>query len=367
MRSPQRGPYWVVTPPRTPEAVKALGHKNNLELAQRFDQWLVAQRYARSTKQAYNRVARKFCLFLGKKSIRTVTHLDVRQFLAEQLQRDLTVEGGNRYLWALRTFFDFLYLGGIVDTVVPRFIRGRPVRKRLPRLLAKGDVIKLIKATRHLRDRAMLELLYASGCRIGELVKIRAEDVDFGRRTIRVSGKGRERLVFFGKSSAKSLRQYLGRRSVGPLFVSRIPQQAGCVSRSGRAWMGYWKDHTHGADQVKRCAVYLGSAKLTRAQARRNFDKLVPAEKLIRPTRPRPLATEAVARVIHEAALRAKLGKVTCHMLRHSFATHMLEDGADIRHIQELLGHTSLTTTQIYTRVSGNQLARTYRHFHPRK
>jgi site-specific recombinase XerD len=279
----------------------------------------------------------------------------------------LTIEGANRYLWALRTFFDFLYLGGVVDTVVPRLIRGRPTRKKLPRVLNEAEVVRLISSTKHIRDRAILELLYATGCRIGEVVKIKISDINFSGRTIRVFSKGRERLVPFGQTARKLMLRYLGQRRTGFLFVTKIPQQTGCVSPSGRAWMGYWKDHTQGKDQVRRRYVYLGSRKLTRAQARVNFEKIVPPSALLRPYQPHPLTTVAVARIINEAAVKATLGKVTCHMLRHSFATHMLERGADIRHIQELLGHQSLATTQIYTRVAGRELAKTYRKYHPRR
>jgi site-specific recombinase XerD len=367
MRSPRIGPYWVINPSQNSQALKALGTKTNAELAKRFSEWLIAQRYATSTKQAYNRVVRKLCEYLGDRPIPGVNHLDIRDFLTDLLQRDLTVEGANRYLWALRTFFDFLYLGGVVDTVVPRLIRGRPARKKLPRVLSEAEVLRLISSAKHIRDRAIVELLYATGCRIGEVVKIKISDINFSDRTIRVSSKGRERLVSFGRTASKLLLGYLGQRRTGFLFVTKIPQQAGCVSPSGRAWMGYWKDHTHGKDQVRRRYVYLGSRKLTRAQAWVNFEKLVPASALLRPYQPHALTTVAVARIINEAAVKAKLGKVTCHMLRHSFANHMLERGADIRHIQELLGHQSLATTQIYTRVAGRELAKTYRQYHPRR
>jgi integrase/recombinase XerD len=350
----------------SPELTKLSSTNTNLEFARRFDQWLIALRYARSTKQAYNRVARKFCEYLASKPVREATHFDVRMFLVQMLERDLSVDASNRYLWALRCFFDFLYFGGVVDAVVPRFVRTRPVRKRLPKVLSVADVQRLIRATRCLRDRAIVEMLYATGCRIGELVKMKVGDVDFGTRKIRVCSKGKERVVFFGRRAGNCLKQYLACRKAGNVFVSKVPQQVGCVSRSGRAWMGYWKDHTHGPDQVSRCAIYLGSSKMRRSEARANFARLVSSERLARPNRPQALSTVAVARVIQAAAQRASLGKVTCHMLRHSFATHLLENGADIRHIQELLGHTSLVTTQIYTKVSAGQLATTHHRYHPR-
>lgn len=359
-----RRPFHSVPAPQAREMPR---HYPNTEFARRFEMWLRALRYSRSTQQAYSRVVRKLCLYLGELPLKDVTHLDIRMFIARQLERDISPDAGNRYIWALRCFFDFLYFGGIVDAVVPRFVKPRPARRKLPRVLSVSQVEKLIKSANHVRDRALIELLYATGCRVGEVVKIKIEDVNFSRRRIRVFGKGKERVVFFGKKASQLLREYVGIRKTGFLFVNNIPQQVGCVSRSGRAWMGYWKDHTHGPDQVKRCAIYLGSYRLPRSVARANFEKLIAPERLVRPNLPRPLTTNAVARVIHICASRAALGRVTCHVLRHSFATHLLEGGADVRHIQELLGHNSLVTTQIYTKVSSRQLAATHRKCHPRR
>lgn len=143
-----------------------LRNKSNAELLKFFTDWLVAQRYARTTREAYSRVGLRFCLFLGDQLLQSVTHLDVRRFLIEVMKRDLSAEGASRHLWALKRFFDFLYLGGVVDAVAPRFVRGRSFIQRIPRALGEREINRLIKATENKRDRAMLELLYAMGCRI---------------------------------------------------------------------------------------------------------------------------------------------------------------------------------------------------------
>lgn len=358
---------WAVLPPGSKHALRSIGAKSNEELALRFNDWLVAQRYSRGARETYNRAVRRLCEYLGSKPIKAVTHFDLRDFLTEAVHQDLSETAANRYLWSLRTFFDFLYLGGIVDAVVPRFIRPRRPPKKLPRFLSEPGMRKLIGHATHIRDRAMIELLYATGCRVGELVKMRVEDVDFSKLSIRVYSKRKERIVFLGRPAQRALANYLGARTTGYLFVKKVPQQKGCVSRYGRGWLGHWKDYSKGEDQGRRRSVYCGSTKVTRAQAKANFRMLVPPERLVRPEGNRGLHTFAVHRVIAHAAVRAKLGRVTAHMIRHSFATHLLDRGADIRHIQELLGHSSLSTTQIYTRVSRPGLDRTFRRFHPRR
>jgi Phage integrase family/Phage integrase, N-terminal SAM-like domain/SEC-C motif len=164
-------------------------NSTNDELQKRYVVYLVAQRYARSTRDHYSKAAFLLCDYLKEQSLSTVTHMDVRAFLSEFARRDLSPDGVSRCLWALRNFFDFLYLGGVVDSIAPRLIRGRRVQRKLPRVLSERDVLRLIESAQCLRDKAMFELLYASGCRIGELLGMRVEDVSFERGAIRVKGK----------------------------------------------------------------------------------------------------------------------------------------------------------------------------------
>lgn len=343
-----------------------LRNKSNAELLKLFTDWLVAQRYARTTREAYSRVGLRFCLFLGDQSLQSVTHLDVRRFLIEVMKRDLSAEGANRHLWALRRLFDFLYLGGVVDAVAPRFVRGRSFIQRIPRTLGEKEINRLINATENKRDRAMLELLYATGCRIGELTNMTVEDIDFRRRRIHVSGKGKERTVLFGKPAREALLQYLCKRTKGPVFQNDLNQQKGYVSWNGKGWVGYWRDYQSPDFRNSRTGLYLGGKRMTQPQALLKFRRTIPQERLRRPAKNCALCTQAVGRVIQKAALKAKLGRVTAHMIRHSFATHLLDHGADIRLIQELLGHSSLVTTQAYARVSKRSIAGAYCRCHPR-
>jgi len=327
---------------------------------------MVAQRFSRSANQAYMKVAFSFCHYISTRHVSTVDHMDVRYFLIELMKRDLSVDGFNRHLYALRRFFDFLYIGGIVDSVAPRLVRGRTRAPSVPSVVSISDVAVLIKNAGSIRNQTMIELLYSTGCRVGEMVGMRVEDIDYSRRTIRVVGKGKARIVFFGPTAASLLKRHLGRRKKGFVFVPELLKQVGCVACHMNIWRGHYRDYSRGLVHAHATSTYLGLG-LTRCMAWRKFRELVPQRKLQCPLQYRSLRTTSVARVLRYAALRAGMARVTPHMLRHSFATHLLNRGADIRHIQGLLGHTSILTTQTYTRVAPVELARVHQKFHPRR
>jgi site-specific recombinase XerD len=237
----------------------------------------------------------------------------------------------------------------------------------LPRALSKKNVIRLIAAATNPRDRAILELFYATGCRLSELIKIRIEHIDFSRRRIMVNGKTGDRRVYFGLSAKRRLKEHLKGRRTGFLFESQYPVQKGCVSWNGKCWAGYWLDYSSGSGIPRNRCVALGPASLGFERAWAKFRQLVPnPDKGHIRRKPHPLARYCIAQIFKEAAFRAKLGRVTSHNLRHSFAAHMLDNGADIRHIQELLGHTSLATTNRYAHVASVPVSRAYRQFQPR-
>lgn len=367
-RSMRMRSAWTLDPTSLARPPLPLKNKTNIDLYQRYTEYLVARRYARSTRDHYSKVAFDFCHYLKHRFLQKVTHLDVRAFLCEESRRNLSRESVNRSLWALRNFFDFLYLGGVVDSVAPRLIKGRRVLHKLPRILSETDVVSLIDHAQSLRDKAMIELLYASGCRIGELLAIKVEDIDFPERSIRVNGKTGERIVFFGSKADKLLRRYIQDRKNGPLFQEATPRQHGCVGLNGSGWVGYWKDYSDPHIAGKRKSIYLGTPNaISYEQAVHKFHKLVPAVKLARPLKNQHLTGEAVRRALRYAAFRARLPRVTAHVLRHSFATHMLARGVDIRYLQEMLGHADLRTTQIYTQVTVTKLKEVYGKSHPRR
>lgn len=338
----------------------------NHELVRRYRDWLVCQRYSRTTREVYNRVVGKFLQSWGRRKFSQVRPLDIQEFMTESSRRDISREVVHRYLWALRSFFDFLCLRGVVDEVAPRLVRSRPAPRRLLRALSEANVRRLINAAANPRDRAILELFYATGCRLSEFVNIRLEHVDFARRTILVRGKSGDRRVFFGLTAKERLREHLRGRKTGFLFESQYLVQKGCVSWNGAYWCGYWLDYRDGSGIPRQRCILLGPASFGFARAWAKFRRLVPnPDRGHVRKKPHPLTRTCIAQIFKEAAFRAGLGKVTSHTLRHSFAAHLLDNGADIRHVQELMGHTSLASTNRYANVASNPISQAYKKFHP--
>jgi site-specific recombinase XerD len=341
--------------------------KLNLEMTRRFGRWLMAQKYAVSTQERYCRIARNLCRFIGNRRLASVTPMDIGDYLTKTLPDRWADSYISDRLGALRSFFDFLYLGGVVDSVAPRFLRARARPKALPRALTQAQIKKLIRTAIHPRDRALVELLYATGCRIGEIRVLRVEEIDFGGRKFRVRAKRRERFVYFGSVAAQALRQYLDGRKTGYLFQDKIKPQKGYITYYRKAWIGNWKDYRPGPRRGAKHSKWLGNpAAVSRAEAQRRFKKFLKGIDLVRQKPDRPMNRSTLSSVVREIGRRAGIGKIGPHAIRHSFATHLLERGADIRAIQEMLGHVYLTSTQVYTRISNKAVRATFRRFHPR-
>lgn len=257
-------------------------------------------------------------------TLEAVTPSLVEEYLASLRAAGLAASTRARALVVIRGLHGF-----VVDergyTSNPTEDVERPrIPESVPKALSEPDVELLLGAVRGedaraLRDRAMLELLYATGLRISELVGLSLGDVDLHQRLLRAFGKGsKERLVPFGRAAAKALQEWLSPRG-RERFVPR------------------------------------------------QFQRRSDAEALFLSARGRRLSRQAAWSVVREAAERVGMeDRVTPHVLRHSFATHLLDHGADVRVVQELLGHASITTTQIYTKVSQEHLRRVYQASHPR-
>ena len=258
-------------------------------------------------------------LTLGRDQLdlKRVDHLAVRSYLAHLSRRKLARASVARHLSAMRTFFKFLVREGAVDANPARTVATPKREKHLPAVLQTSDIALLLEqpdasTTLGTRDLAWLELLYASGLRISELVGIDLDDIEPRTRLVKVRGTGsKERIVPFGTKAEVALRAYLAVRGE---LIRDIEEQAVFVNYRGE--------------------------RITTRSIRRLFEGYV-----------------------RDAALRAG---VSPHTLRHSFATHLLNAGADLRGIQELLGHASLSTTQKYTHLNDWQLIAVYKKAHPR-
>jgi tyrosine recombinase XerC len=283
---------------------------------------------AANTVAAYERDVVQFFRFAGRARVldpATVDALLLRRFLAQLRTRGLADSSVARKAAALRACFRLLARRGLIgsnpaaDLGAPRGPRRLPVvlkQRQVEALLARPEPVDPVG----LRDRAVLELLYATGMRVGELCGLTLDDVDLRAEVARVHGKGgKERMVPFGEPAREALRAYLseGRAAMLPNARDRSP--------------------AHGEH-----ALF--------------FNR-----------RHRPMTPRDVRGMIQR--YRAGLGvpaETSPHTLRHSFATHLLEGGADLRSVQELLGHVALTTTQTYTHLSNERLRRVYEDAHPR-
>lgn len=338
----------------------------NLELIRRFQRWLVVQGYSEETKHVYMRAVGAFCKYMGGASLIDTTHFDIRDYLAYGARRGLVRFTLKHELHALRIFFDFMNMGGLVAWAPPRFVKIRTPIPRVPRYLTEQQIRRVFDAARTPRERAILELLYGAGLRRGELASLRIEDIDFASRRILVRGKRGQRYAFFGRSAGKALRSYLGGRKLGFAFADGRPDQQICTyPGTGGGWRTRWKIYDDDGRVVRHQYAHLGEKlKLNRTQALARFKRMVRASDLSRKVGQRQLSCETISSVIRHIGRRAGI-PLSPYKLRHSFATHMLDRGADVRVIQELLGHERLSSTQIYTHVSKANLVGAYRRFHP--
>src|SRR5712692_10092661 len=184
----------------------------NDDLARRFVRWLRVQEYTGATNRHYLSSIVSLCRFLNDIPATDVTHLDIRDFLASVAQRGVKRATIWRAMSALRCFFDFLNMGGLINWSPPRFVRLRRLRRIVPRVLTEKQVCLLLSAARNLHERTMIEVLYGTGARAGEVRSMRVEDVDLAARRIRVLGKCGYRYVLFPRGISGYLRRYIGKR-----------------------------------------------------------------------------------------------------------------------------------------------------------
>ena len=290
---------------------------------QRFFRYLKSERgYSPNTLAAYRRDLAQFKTFVAGTCTGHLDTLDPEEldkFVIQLQNKGYKTSTVARKVAATRAFLRFLYAEGVVEPDLLDWLRQPKIEKRLPRTLSRDQVGRLIQAASleetplALRDRALLEILYATGMRASEIIRVRISDVDTEIGTLRCFGKGsKERVIPLYAEAIHQLRRYLAE---GRPFLLRDPAErtlflnnlGGRLSRQGLWFL------------VKHYAEAAGIA-----------------------------------------------SGVTPHTLRHTFATHLLEGGAELREVQQLLGHASITTTQIYTEVSSRRRREAYNRAHPR-
>ena len=289
--------------------------------AREFLEYLrVEKGLAANSVSSYQRDLGAFLAFLHrqKKAIRSVRRETIRQYLRSLYERKLAPRSVARHLVTLRNYFRFLTHEGQLDEDPTGEVEAPRVGMTLPKYLAASEVDVLLaqpdaSTPRGSRDKAMLEILYATGTRVSELLGLRWEDFDVNLGILRCRGKGsKERLIPVGKSALRTLESYM--RDARPLLAK------------GKANPYLFLNHRGG--KLSRVAFWM---------------------------------------LIRDYGRKAQIATpLTPHVLRHSFATHLLERGADLRSIQLMLGHSDISTTQIYTHVVKERLKQVYQEHHPR-
>jgi site-specific recombinase XerD len=338
----------------------------NAELASRFARWLRVLGYSTNTNRYYSGSVESLCHFLNDIPATDVTHLDIRDFLASIAQGGLKQPTIWRAMCALRCFFDFLNMGGLINWSPPRFVRLRRLRRAIPRVLTEKQVGRLLSATRNLHERTMIEVLYGTGARVGEIRSMRVEDVDLEARRIRVFGKSGYRYVLFPRAISGYLRRYIGKRRTGYLFVARLSRRLHPIPVQGGAWRSYFYKYDPAVKHSHRVRWYVTKReRLTYDQALSRLKKVTPDVSQDLSIGKKSLAGVSVRWVVMRVGLRVGV-HVNPQLLRHTFATHLLDHGADLRMIQEMLGHANVRTTQKYTHVSMKQVQKVLDKCHPR-
>lgn len=275
-----------------------------------------------NTRQAYERDLRLFCKTLGFKNgdaLVNVSREQITGYMTQLKEKGLAAATIARKLAAIKAFYRFMTAEGYMDSNPAEVVEAGTKGIKLPRVLSEDEVVRLlnqpdITTAEGFRDRTMLEVLYATGMRVSELINLTLERVDLNMKYIIAFGKGsKERIVPLGSVAAEFLQHYL--EKVRPKL-------------------------THEDRNTNIVFLAFGGHELTR---------------------------QRFWQIIRAYGRKANINKaLTPHILRHSFATHLLDNGADLRSVQELLGHSDISTTQIYTHLTNKRLRDIYAKAHPR-
>lgn len=291
---------------------------------QDFIHYLVVERgLTNNTIVSYERDLKSYITFLKEKesigNVQEIGRVHILKFLKHLKDSGKSSKTIARHIASIRSFHQFLLRERVANEDPSVHIETPQVERTLPKVLSLEEVEKLIETPKltspiGYRDKAMLELLYATGIRVSEMIELNLTDVHLMMGFIRCFGKGRkERIVPIGEQATKALEQYI-QKARPKLYKQKNDTDALFLNHHGKriSRQGFWKN---------------------------------------------------LKKIAQEAGIQKEL---TPHTLRHSFATHLLENGADLRAVQEMLGHADISTTQIYTHVTKTRLKEVYKQFHPR-
>ncbi len=277
-----------------------------------FKSYLMYEKmFSSNTVNSYVRDLEEFNSFLESEYIKHVTYKDIRSYLAHMYNKKYSSRTISRKLSAIRSFYKYEVNKGVIRDNPCLLISNPKVEKKLPNYLSYNEIETMLEVpdtfkNNSLRDKLIIEILYSTGIRVSELVNIKVKDIDFYNNQILILGKGnKERYVIFGNTLKDMLKEYIS---------------------------------------IKSDSEYLITNKYNKKMSTRSIEEIV--KKIVK--------------------IDGIKNKVTPHTIRHTFATHMLNEGADLRVVQELLGHENLKTTEVYTHVSNERLRSVYLSSHPR-
>ena len=288
--------------------------KDNIEDFLRY--LLIDKNYSNNTIESYKEDLFKFNEFFNNKTIDSIDIDDLKRYVKYLNEQELNELSISRNISCIKSFYKYLNIEKIIDSNPSDLLYLPKARKKLPNTLSEEEVdllldIKLTDMFSY-RNKAMLEVLYATGLRVSELVNLKMENIDFESDIIRTYGKGsKERVIPIGEYAKIYLEKYLKE------YRNQMLK--------------------HGNNEY----VFLNNH--GKNMTRQGFFKIIKS-------------------IAHEAGINKEISP---HILRHSFASHMLKHGADLRTIQELLGHSNVSTTQIYTHISNEELKENYKNYHP--
>jgi integrase/recombinase XerD len=304
-----------------------LGSRRNRKQVQsrswleRFVEYLASEcRLAENTVAAYRRDLVRFHEWLGLRHVKDLSIRELAGYVSFLRSRELAPASVSRHLASLKVFFRYLQLEGALDDNIAELLGSQKLWDRVPEVLSPDEVDRLLSTPPRTepfwrRDRALLELLYATGCRASELSNLKVRDVHLDERYCICRGKGdKERVVPLGRRAIAAIADYLEKQR--PTLAGSAEQSPPWLLLSSR---GQRLRRERIWETLKKYAVMCGAST-----------------------------------------------SISPHTLRHSFATHLLAGGADLRMVQEMLGHASIATTQIYTHVDHSRLKRVHQQFHPR-